>query len=47
MVSPKNVLQSFSTLYTKTVDSGFRVLWFATQDRDIQAYSTPSNAKLA
>ena len=33
-------------VYTKTVDSGFRALWFATQDGDIQGYSTPSDAKL-
>ena len=34
-------------VYTKTADSGFGALWFATQDRDIQGYSTPSDAKLA
>ena len=34
-------------VYTKTVDSGFGALWFAAQDRDIQGYSTPSDAKLA
>lgn len=25
-------------VYTKTVDSGFGALWFATQDRDIQGW---------
>ena len=37
----------FPLVYTKTVDIVFRALWLATQTRDIQCFSPPSEPKLA
>ena len=37
----------YPLVYTKTVDIVFRALWLATQTREIQCFSPPSEPKLA